>query len=395
MNELKVCILSPVIPPQFDGAGRRAFHQAKYLAQKGLKLYFITATPHRHALPNLYIIDVSSCSCYGANNPGLSLSKLAYHICLPFKLFRILNPNQIKILHCIPASSWLALLAILVAKAKRISVIAETTLMDVNDPVALQEGSWGWIKRRIFDLSNVVVNLSPLLADRCQAAGLPRKKIRIIPNGVDPEVFKPPTEEKKKSVRKKLGLDRFQWVFIYAGILRPRKGVRDLVEIFSAFQALEKNCCLVLAGPTHKDKNNTSCYHELQALVRKNDLAEKVIFTGQVDNVAEWLISGDIFLFASRKEGFGTVLIEAMSAGLPVIARRIPQITEHIISHGVDGLIIDNNAAMIEAMFSLIRDPAYRRKLSVNARDTVLRRFSQDVVMARYLALYRQLQPDS
>lgn len=394
MKDLKVCILSPVIPPQFDGAGRRAYHQAKYLARKGFKLSLITSTPHRHALPNLEIITVKSTSFWYAKNLGGRLSRLVYHFYLPFTLFRILNPDQIKILHCIPASSGLALLSILVAKSRRIRVIAETTLMEVNDPLALRKGRWGWIRRKIFDLSDVVVNLSPLLANRCRDAGLPEKKITLIPNGVDTELFQPPTTEKKKFLREKLGLDLFQWVFVYAGILRPRKGIRDLVEAFSAFHAEEKSSCLVLAGPTHKDENNISYYHELLVLARKYGLAGKVIFTGQVENVAEWLMAGDIFLFASRKEGFGTALIEAMSVGLPVIVRRIPQISEYIISHEEDGLITEDNGGMTEGMFSLVRDPAYRRKLSQNARATVLRRFSQDVVMGHYLDLYRQFRPD-
>jgi len=387
----KLCILSSHIPPDFAGAGKRALNQAQYIANLGHKMYLLTTTHNDNDIINLEIITISLPSFYKNNNLTGKLLRYTYHPALFFKLFKIINDKKINLLHCIPASSWFSLLSILAGKLRGAKVIAETTLAGSDDPVSINISRLGKLKLWMFNHSDAIVNISPLLASKCVEAGIPQEKIYIIPNGVDVNKFKPPSNEEKSALRKKLGTDQFSWVFIYVGIIRPRKNVKVIIEVFKQVKTEVENSCLILAGPTNKDQENYNYYCELKQYVENEKLGYSVFFTGEINNVEEWLKASDVFLFASNREGFGTVLVEAMSTGLPVVAMNIPKITDYIITHGENGFIVDNTDAFAKYIGKMVEDEIYYEKISNNARNTVLQRFSEEVVIKENLNLYKYL----
>jgi glycosyltransferase involved in cell wall biosynthesis len=100
--------------------------------------------------------------------------------------------------------------------------------------------------------------------------------------------------------------------------------------------------------------------------------------------------ASDIFLFSSKREGMPNVILEAMSSGLPVVAKRIPKITDIIID-GNNGIAVDNHDDFIKCIFEIINNEDLKNNYSKNARNTALTKFSSSVIMSEYINLYKNL----
>jgi glycosyltransferase involved in cell wall biosynthesis len=114
---------------------------------------------------------------------------------------------------------------------------------------------------------------------------------------------------------------------------------------------------------------------------------------GYMDDPAPAYGAADAFVFASRNEGFGNVLIEAMAFGLPVVSRRLPGVTDHIVEHGRDGFLFDTDAEYVESVRALISDPSLRGAMGAAARETAVTRFDLGAIAAQYAGIYRKLAP--
>lgn len=114
-------------------------------------------------------------------------------------------------------------------------------------------------------------------------------------------------------------------------------------------------------------------------------------FAGQVDNVGDYLAAFDLLLHPSRHEGLGSTLIDALEAGLPVVATAVGGIPE-IIRDPDNGRLVpaDDPSALEAAVAGFLRDPALRARVSANNRLRA-RDFSPAAMTARYARLYRDL----
>lgn len=116
-----------------------------------------------------------------------------------------------------------------------------------------------------------------------------------------------------------------------------------------------------------------------------------VHFAGQTDMVGSWLAAFDVFAYPSRHEGLGSVLIDALGFGLPVVATRVGGIPE-IITDGENGVLCEpgDADALERALVSFLADPA-RRTVVAAANRRRAAAFSAAVMTDRYIALYRRL----
>jgi glycosyltransferase involved in cell wall biosynthesis len=160
---------------------------------------------------------------------------------------------------------------------------------------------------------------------------------------------------------------------------------KDFSTLVGALASLETDwqATLVGEGPLRG---------EIVDELERRGLEQRVELLGSRDDVHDLLASADVFVLSSRSEGFPVSILEAMSAGLPVVASDVGGVSEAVV-HGETGLLVPANdpGALAEALERLLRDVPLRLRLGATGLERVRRHF--DVVPFRraHLELYRRL----
>lgn len=142
-------------------------------------------------------------------------------------------------------------------------------------------------------------------------------KLVVIPNGIKADDFKR-DEEKRRIIRKELNISNECFVVGHVGRFSHEKNHNMLIKVFKKVKARNAASKLLLVG-------DGELIDDVRQAVSENNLINEVIFTGNVDNVADYYQAMDCFAFPSRFEGFGYVALEAQAAGLPcVISSEVP-----------------------------------------------------------------------
>lgn len=131
---------------------------------------------------------------------------------------------------------------------------------------------------------------------------------------------------------------------------------------------------------------------ELEQRIKELDLTKSFMANGKTDSIIEKYLESSIFVLSSRYEGFGMVLTEAMSCGVPPVSFACPSGPRDIITHGVDGLLVENGNIdkLAENICTLIENEDLRKVMGGNARESV-KRFRKEVIMAEWKQLFEEL----
>lgn len=200
--------------------------------------------------------------------------------------------------------------------------------------------------------------------------------------GVDFSRFDRVSVGSREHLRKKCGIPNDAFVLIYAAEFSERKSQRVVI---CALKRLPERVWLILAG-------EGSLREECQELARKLGLEERVLFPGQVRDIPAWYAMADAAVSASRSEGLPFNIMEAMYAGLPVVASEVKGHTD-LIEDGVTGLLYPYGDAetCAERILRLTASERLRRTMARNAKETV-EQYGLDrvlpMVWARYSELY-------
>ena len=230
--------------------------------------------------------------------------------------------------------------------------------------------------------SDRIVALTPADLEEQVALGLaPREKYAVIPNGVDPAPFE--RLSSRAEARRSLGLPADAALVITVGRLSPEKSQDILLEALAAIGDRTVQAILVGDGPTRA---------ALEARANQPDLSGRVHFLGLRTDVPLCLAAADLYVLPSRYEAQGMVVVEAMMAGLPIIASRVGGVPG-IIAHGVTGILEppESPDRLSRSIVSLVLDPERGNTLGQKARQYALADLGTDAMVDRYLALYREL----
>ncbi len=174
--------------------------------------------------------------------------------------------------------------------------------------------------------------------------------------------------------------------------MRRQKGSDLFVEAMCRLLPKYPDFTAVLVG--HVSVDNLPFVEKLKQRIAAAGLAERIRFLGElpIEEVPLWYQRISIYVFASRVEGFGLTMLEAMAAGDAVVATRAGA-AEMVIADGDTGVLapIDDVEALVAAIEPLMRDPERIAAMGARARARVEQGFSRDREVDEIVAVYRRL----
>ena len=233
-----------------------------------------------------------------------------------------------------------------------------------------------WCEKWSFRRSRMLVAVSEKVGAELVAAGLPAQRISVIHNGVDDVEFSP--DASKLPHRARFNLPETGFLLLFAGDLRISR--KNLDTTFSALARCGTDVQLVVAG----DLTNSP----YPALADKLGITSRVHFLGQVQDMPGLMRGMDLFVFPSRYEPFGLVLLEALASGLPVITARTAGAAEVI---GPDcGIVVEDpdDADALAAAIMQIASVQARAKEMGEAGRRLSMTMSWQAMAGRYLELF-------
>lgn len=210
------------------------------------------------------------------------------------------------------------------------------------------------------------------------------KRIESIPGiGVDFSRMRQYSPSSRQAARRKLGVSDDSFVLFYAAEFSSRKSQEVLIH---AMKKLPPHILLILAGDGAQLE---SC----RALAESLGLTERISFPGYIHSVGAWYPLADAAVSASRSEGLPFNIMEAMYAGIPVVASSVKGHTD-LITDGQTGLLYPygDSAACAEQILRLAKSPELCGALGAQARESVLQ-YSLEQVFPTVLDRYASLSP--
>jgi glycosyltransferase involved in cell wall biosynthesis len=218
---------------------------------------------------------------------------------------------------------------------------------------------------------------------------VPRRKVRLLGNGIDLQRFAPERVDTadRERVRSQWGVAHHEVVFGTVGRLVAEKGIAELVEAAGRLRATGLPVRFVVVGPLDIDKGDA-----LPPDFVDRAVADGVVFTGRRDDMPQCYAGFDVFVSASWREGFPRAAMEAAAMGLPTIATDIRG-NRQVVVDGVTGLMVPVRSApqIATACEHLARDPDARRVMGAAAARRALEEFGDQRVIERTLDAYRLL----
>lgn len=287
-----------------------------------------------------------------------------------------------------------AIWSIMAARAGAAALFFKYNFSEIPYILTLQEGDPIWYMklrslyyvnpffRKIFTNADIVQVISNYLADYARAMGY-KGDIELIPNGVDSQFFsQKPDKEKLQKIQDELGKEEGDTFVVTTSRLIGKNAIFDVIR---AMPHLSKSVKFVIVGTGPSLK-------KLKSLAQDLHLKDRVKFVGHVKytDVPLYLHASDIFIRPSLSEGFGNSFIEAMAAGLPVIATPVGGINDFLFDPDRNpekdptGLFVTprDPESIAKQIRRLVKDKELAQLLVKNGQKLVREKYEWDLVAA-------------
>lgn len=291
------------------------------------------------------------------------------------RLARVVRQNDYKVIHAHTPRG--LLIASLVSRLTRTPLVYH-----VHSPARRDSTRWlaNWandlVERGCIRFPKQFLTVCPSLTDHMVRLGAPADRVRFVPNGT------PLLDENHPATRfRRPPLPPY--VVTMIALFRPRKGAEVLIDAVALLRKKKIDIHVELVGPFENPKYEA----EIDARIKRHGLTEHVSRTAFTEDIPTVLAGSDALALPSLfGEGLPMVVLEAMSAGLPVIATRCEGTTEAIIDRETGFLVKPKSATQLaDAIAELFVGPTDYTSMSLSARARHAERFS-DVAMARQVA---------
>ena len=364
--------------PTYGGSGAIATELGIELSQRGHEVHFITyAQPFRlpHFMERVFFHEVEV-----ARYPLFEYPP--YDLALAATMHEVVMREKLDLLHvhyAIPhaTSAWIA--REMLKDAFDLPVI--TTLHGTDITLVGQERTFLELTRFSINHSQGITAVSEYLREETERRfGVPADRIEVVPNFVDVKQY----DRQRYPCRRDALIRTGERLIVHISNFRSVKRVRDVVRIFAAIShEVPSRLVLVGDGP---DRPEASAEADLLGI------ADRVLFLGKQDSVAELLVCADLFLLPSESESFGLVALEAMASRVPVIATAVGGLPE-VVVHGETGHLapVGDVEGMAAAGVRILRDEDLWRRMGRAARERAESQFSTERVIPRYEEYYERV----
>jgi len=235
-----------------------------------------------------------------------------------------------------------------------------------------------WVRRLLLPgIESTIVNSRTLHEIATSEFGVPRRKIRLIRNGIDVGRFAP---GRNPDLRASWGATHDTVLFGFVGKHRKEKNLGMLIQAFASAGIANAKLIIVGDGP---------CRLEAAAAATRLGIDNRVVFTGELPDVNPCLRAIDVFTMSSATEQSPNALLEAMACGLPAIATDVGDISEMLGAKcGPELVRPDHVDGLTESIRTLAQSSTLRRELGVKNRARAIEYFSLDRMVAEFTAAY-------
>ena len=365
---MRIGIFTDTYPPYINGVSTSIAMLEKALKKKGHKVYIVTVNPEERSYSFTdHVIKI----------PGIPIGIYDYRLSniYPLKAVKKIKEWNLDIIHSHTEFG--------------IGTFARVMAHQLDIPLVhtyhtMYEDYVYYVTKGYFDKSSkkIVEYLTKFYCDKTATELIvPTKKtydlfkekygyarsVHIVPTGIDVEKFYPEKNNQTKALelRRKLGIKDDEFVILFVGRMGNEKSVDFLIENHKTILKENKKARLLLIGDGPDIDN-------LKSITKKNKLEDSVIFAGRVpwENISLYYQIPDVFTTASKTETQGLTVLEAMAAGLPVVALDDDAFRE-VVSDDYNGFLFKDKKGYVEAMVKIMKDPNLRDRLAVQARNTV------------------------
>lgn len=248
--------------------------------------------------------------------------------------------------------------------------------------------AWPLLSRYILALSSKVLCISRAVAEQFP----PSSKLLTVYDGMDPHELSPADKRTRAEARSKFGLPNTAFVAGCVGRIKwMRKGQEHLIRAAGllARDGIEVHL-LIVGAPFKGNESHLTRLHDLAAEL---GISNRVIFAGEIQDPATAYAAMDVFVLPSEQpEPFGMVMLEAMAAGVPVVASRLGGPIEVVVD-GETGVLFQPGKAteLAHALATLKNSPELASKMGKAGRDRLITRFAPADTLKAISCVYANL----
>jgi len=233
----------------------------------------------------------------------------------------------------------------------------------------------------LFRKADLIIAPTEIVADELAREGIPRHKLRVVPNLLHRRP-PPPNTDDRKATRAALELPE-RLTLLYVGRLSPEKGLDRLMDIWPILSSNHDIGLLIVGDGPERAR--------IEAWRDESGLGDSVKILGYQEDPEPYFQAADIFVFPSHSETFGNAIVEAMSYGLAVATTEVGVVKDWDGFEGICRLDLEDPGHFHRQLSELISDQGLRRQLGSEAHAFVAERYLVEAGVRQYQALYRGL----
>jgi glycosyltransferase involved in cell wall biosynthesis len=390
--KVPVAIVTTYYPPELGGAEAAAERLATFLVRRGHPVLVVTKRtsqdcPVEETLDGVHVVRAPPRGERRARGKWLALPGILREL--------VRRRGAYQVVCCVDYRG-VGLAALAAGRLARVPVLFQAQTEGVLSGVRIAErvrslgvrpGSPAermatWPVRFLYGHADAFACISRAIEREALECKVPRDRVHYIPNPVDTVRFAPVTATDRRARRMALGVPTEAVVAVFVGRLSREKGVMELLHAWQI--AAVKDALLLIVGPD-MTANPWDVGTEARRLVTEQRMAHSVRFVGpqSTREVAGWLQIADVAVQPSHFESFGISMVEAMAAGLPLVASDTGG-SRDFAETEINALVVppQDIRALATALRRMLTDGELRRRLGAAALMTA-RRFDERTVLER------------